>query len=472
MHLFRTSMHVFSARAVQALVFILGYALFARLLGAEQFGVFVLFIALISVLEVFVDLGIDLAVEKRISEYETGNIASEILTTAFVSKTVAILFLGLGMVMFARPINVYVGANVVPFLVAVLFLQQFGALLMSALRGERAVSTAEYVDLGRVVLFVLAGVLLIQLGYGVFGIIYGYIIVWIVICSLAYSLLSTGFGRATTRAFRSLFDFSKYNVVASSVLIASYSWTDVLIIGYILTQAHVAAYEVAWQIAGSLVIVSRAVSTALFPQLSWWASQERYDRIEGIIPDAVTWSTFLIIPGVVGASIVGFEMLSLFFGSEFTIASGALVLILLGRIPESINQIFGTILLATDHPSLVARSALVFIALNLSLNIVLITYFGLVGAAVATGVSFTVFMLMNTYYLSRYVSMSINGVELIAAVLAAGIMGLTLWAMLQWIAVDSIPALLSVILLTVIVYFILLLLTPPYRDKILDHVYS
>lgn len=464
--LVRTVSRVFGARATAAMVMVVGYALFARSLGATAFGSFVLFLALVNVLEVFVDVGVDRAVEKRISECNRPTAPSDVLATALSMKAVFFVLIGTVLVALRAPIDSYVGTEVTDLLIAVLVVQQVGWLMLHVLKGEMAIDTAEFLDLVRQFVFVGLGLVLVYIGLGIDGVIYGYGISWTVVSVWAYAITATGFGGITTGAFHSLLAFSKYDFIASALRYSAYSWIDVLIIGLFLSQAHVAAYEIAWQIAGAVMLLSHAIAQTLFPQISDWASRDVLDEVERVIPDALTASLFFVFPAIVGATIVGYDVLMIVFGPEFTIATLALVVLLIGKIGEGMNNVYGTVLLALDRPDLVALSSVVFIALNAVLNVVLIVEFGIAGAAVATSLAFGVYTAMNWRYLSRYLTPRANVLDIGTLVAAASCMGVVVWVARSITDTGSTVALVAVISLGAVTYGVAILAVPSFRNRI------
>ncbi|WP_247000831.1 flippase [Halosolutus gelatinilyticus] len=447
---------------------VLGYVTFARILDAQLFGVFVLFIAVTSVFEVFLDLGIDKAMEKRISEQRNAVPPGDVLTTGLLLKTGSMLLVATILIASRGYIDSYVGADVTMLLVPVLVAQQLGWLILAILRGEQSVATAEYLTLVQNVVFVLLGVLLILRGFGVEGLITGYGLGWLVLSVVGYRLISTELGTFSIDIVRSLFDFSWYNFVASSVMTASYRWIDILLIGFFLTRTDVAAYEVAWQISVVFLLLPQAIALTLFPSVSERATQGQFDEIERLVPTVITWSIVIVVPGVIGGLVLGNEILSLIFGPEFAIAAAALVIILFGKIAESLNYVFGTLLLAIDRPGLVAKTALVFVALNVGLNVALIPRYGIVGAAVATTMAYFLFTAMNATYLSKYVRLTVNVDEVGTSVLSALAMGSVLWGVQELVRIDSLVVLLATVAFGGVVYTAALLSFASYRQMILD----
>lgn len=466
----RTVIRVFGARTVSSLVAFVAFVVFARKLGASSFGIFVLFQALITFLGAFVDLGIDEAVEKRISEVDRGESAADLLTTAIVVETALVVLFAVG-ILLARPfVNDYVGAEIALLLIPVLLFHQLGWLLLHTLRGELSVDRSALFEVIYQLTFLLVGYFLVSNGFGVKGVIYGYGIGWFVLCVVSFYALSTGLGSISVSAARSLSDFSKYNFIASVLRTSAYSWIDVLLIGVFLSQSAVAAYEAAWRVTLAVMLFAQAIGHTLFPQVSDWISREKLAEVERVVPTAITGSLLLVVPSVAGAFVLGEDILTYLFGSEYAIASTALVVLLIGKIVAAVNNVYRPVLLGLDRPDLAAWSAIVFIGLNSVLNVVLVWRFGLVGAAVATSIAFGVYTGMNKRYLGRYIDLRANMRELTAVLFASGVMAVLLWGFRRAVPIESLLHLLGFTIAGATAYALVLLVTPPFRDRFLQYL--
>lgn len=460
------ALRVIGAQGAAFLIGIIGFVLFARLLGPSAFGTYILFQGLLILFSIIGDLGIDRSLEKRISEVRADERAANILTTALAFKLAATVVSVFGIVVFRRSINQYIGSDLALLLVPVLAFQQLGWLLLHTLQGELAVDRSAYIETGRQVIFLLVGVSLISVGYGVKSLVFALTASWLGVCLWTARVISTSFGAPTWSALRSLVEFSKYNFVAIGLHHSVYEWIDVLIIGLFLSQSHVAVYEIAWRVASIFKLLPRSIAVTLFPHVSEWSDQQAWSRIEEVIPDAVTGSLIGIFPAIAGAAVVSSELLGLVFGPEFRTASLILVILLFGKLADAANTIYNYVLLGLDAPELSARAAVLFIVLNVLLNLLLIPVAGLVGAAVATSLAITASLLMNWHSLSSKIEVSIDFQPLLASSATAVLMGAILGIVENEVAVDSVPTLLTFIAGGVIVYVTLMLLIPSCRNRV------
>jgi O-antigen/teichoic acid export membrane protein len=243
-------------------------------------------------------------------------------------------------------------------------------------------------------------------------------------------------------------------------------------IGVFLTQSHVAAYEVAWRVSGMVMLLSYSISITIFPQISEWDVNDQREKIARLIPKSVTGSLLLVFPAIVGAALLDTEILLYLFGEEYTIANLVLVVLLVSKVPDAVNAVLGRVLLGMDRPDLLARAVGAFMVLNMVLNVVLIQYFGLIGAAVATGGSFLVNATLTAYYLRQLVPIRFDYPDLAVIAGAALAMGAVLYLSRQVIPVTSLVSLVLLVAGGGIVYFPLLLGSRDIRQRVLTVVRS
>lgn len=466
MNLARSSIRIFVARATSSLIVFLGITFFARELGPQQMGVFFLFQALLGIIAIPADFGIKSGVTKRLSEGES---PGSILSTAILLKGLLLLPFVAGIVLFQGLINDYLGADLALLLALALVLQESSKLTMEVLKGELRVGETAGPMFSHKFVYVSVGTVLVLTGAGVRGIIYGLFAGFVVMLVWGAWKSSTPFGTPSLGYACVLFDYSKYAFI-SSIGGYFYSWMDVAIIGFFLTQSDVAVYEIAWRVTAVVMLFSNSIATTIFPQVSQWDAENATERIETLLSEAIAPALFVAIPAFFGAVMFSKEILGLVFGSEYT--AGWLVLIILmgEKVIQSVHVILGRSLQGIDHPGLAAKAGVISMVLNLVLNVVLVFEYGIVGAAVATASSFIVNSILHAYYLSKFVSIRVPYPRIGGCVAASFGMAVVLYIVELAVIINSIPTLLLIIGLGTAVYGVFAMLIPPSRAVILNNI--
>jgi O-antigen/teichoic acid export membrane protein len=245
---------------------------------------------------------------------------------------------------------------------------------------------------------------------------------------------------------------------------------DVAIIGLFLTQAHVGAYEAAWRVTALTMLFSRAIASTLFPQVSQWDADDVKERIESVISESIVPSMLFVIPAFFGNLVLSHKILGLAFGSEFTIASVVLIILSGEKVLQSVHIILGRALQGIDRPDLAAWATVVSIVLNFVLNIALVVTFGIIGAAVATALSFAVNTVLHFYFISQFLTIKIPYAEIGWCALSSSIMALLLVGIQTAISVNTLPQLLVLIIFGAIIYGGLVLIFQPLRVTIVSNM--
>lgn len=466
MNLARSSIRVFAARAVSSLIVFLGITYFARKLGSYQMGIFFLFQALMGLIAIPADFGLNSSVTKRLSE---GKSPGTILSTAVLLKILLLLPFVLGIVFFQERINGYLGAELALLLVLGLVLQEAAKFSMQVLKGELRVGETAGPTFSRKAVYVGVGSILILSGADVRGIIYGLFAGFAAMLGWGVWKSSTPIGSPSIEQARSLFDYSKYAFI-SSVGGYFYSWMDVAIIGFFLTQSDVGVYEIAWRVTTVVMLFSSSIAMTIFPQVSQWDAEDATGRIESLLSEAIAPALFVAIPAFFGVVLFSREILGLIFGAEYTAAWLVLVILMGEKVVQSVHVILGRSLQGIDRPDLAAKAGVISMMLNFVLNIGLIFAFGIIGAAVATALSFIVNSLLHAYYLSRFVTIQVPYAQIGGCLIASFGMALVLSVIESVVPPESLPLLLLFIILGIVSYGGFALIVPSSRGVILDNV--
>lgn len=293
---------------------------------------------------------------------------------------------------------------------------------------------------GFIVLALKSGYGIIALGVSQFGmgLIVGLFVVW-----QARRSLPTYRPRITvpTRAeFRRIFDYAKYvlgNNIGEKIVFS----TDAIVIGAMLPVATLAYYAVAGSLVGYLRNFMAATASVLNPESSAMAARREDARLTHLFLTASKAMVVLGLPVCVGLIVLGERFISLWMGPQFGPLSGRVLAVLaMGYFCGLPHYCISAVLYGLNRHKIMARWRAVEAALNLTLSVLLILRFGIIGAALGTLFSHfaiasialpramrTVLGLrLSDYYLSVYARPMLAGVPFAAACLG-----------IEWLAPSS-----------------------------------
>lgn len=433
MKLGQTSLIVFLSKLVGSVIGFLATLYFARELGAEVIGIYALVMTVVGWLIVVPTRGFGHALTKRVSEAEEQGAYLSAGVVWILALAVATSFA----VILAEPLlqaymaefNRYIVVSVVWFVVAAIFIKLFYKTTYSTLRGEQKVHISGLltpVQKGGQGFIQIA---LVFLGYGLLGMLVGYIVGGIIVGLIGLVWVSSRPRRPKRRHFRSLFDYAKFSWLGG-LESRAFKEADILILGAFVPTALVGVYSIAWTLSNFLDLFSNAVKGAVFPEISQISAQDSSQATAGMIDGALAYTGLIAIPGLVGGLILGERILRI-YGEEFVEGTSVLGLLILAVLLYSYQQQLLNAINGLDRPNIAFRINAVFVALNVSLNLVLIWQFGIEGAAVATALSATVALGLAYRALFNLITFHIPYGEIARQWAAALVMGAIVWGGLE-----------------------------------------
>ncbi|AWB26398.1 flippase [Halococcoides cellulosivorans] len=418
----RSSALQFGVEMLQTVVGFVATIYFARLLGSGTLGQYFLALALVNWL-LIPTKGIRGTTQKRISEdtdQDAYFTAGTTLQIALLAVIVAVL------VLFRGRVDAYLGFQGTMLVAALFVFKGIGTFLRAILRGEHRVELAALVGGAWELLRIGLQVVLVVAGFKLVGLLVGEIAAAAVISVAILAVSSLGIARPTREHLRHLYDYGKYAWL-TTIKPYAYSWMDVLVLGFFVADSAIGVYEISWRISAAFILLPSAMSKVVFPYLSRHAAEGRTDEIASTLTTVTTFAGLFAIPGVAGAIVLGEDILAI-YGPEFTAGATILAVLAVGRLGQAYETFLMQSLNAIDRPDATFRISIVFIAVNLTLNVVLAWQFGAIGAAVATAVTVLLGTVLAGRILHRIVGFGVDwrtiGVQVASAATMAVVVAL------------------------------------------------
>ncbi|MDD1673464.1 MAG: flippase [Methanomicrobiales archaeon] len=422
---------------------------FAHALGPSILGGYFLFLAYYGIFDLVGDGGFGGAAVKRISEGSE----KDAFFSAFLALRIILLSGAVVVLFLAQPYLVDItGAGLfVPLILAILTGSLY-SVTYAGVYGQGRVGIAKAGELisffGRSLIQVIA----VFLGYGLGGLLGGFIVGMITGGLLYLRFTNLLLVRFSRRHVKSLLMFSFWIfLTAGGNLIFSIS--DVVLIGYFLTNADVGIYRTTLQLTSVATFTTIALQTALYPQLSRWSAREEMSLIQMSISRAFTYSLFLAIPVATGGWLLGDRLLYYLYGDAFRAGGTALYVLLAMQVVNVFMYLQITSLNALDHPRDSFRVTTISAVMNVILNIGLIPVLGIFGAAIATTLAMGVNAFLSYLFLRRIVPVRVEHRSIRNILIASLIMGLAVLLLRTLISITSIVILVGFVAIGAGVYF-------------------
>lgn len=383
-----TFLHFLSQVVVSVAGFASRFAI-AFFLGEAVLGEYAVAVGLGFYWLVIPGSAVGLAINKRVSEgieqaehWTAGVLTNGALAVATVGVILAGAFAIRTTGVLADTVFGSVLADSAALVAALAFAAILFATVRSGLSGQKRVALVGGLNAVERVLRTTLQIAFILLGFKLAGLLVGHVGSLVVVAVFAAVVFGDRFARPARRHVENLLDFGKYAWL-SALQGRTYGWMDVLVLSFFVSEGLIGIYEAAWGLASLLAVVSASVRSTLFPELSSLAAEGRYDQIRHVLGEGVVFSGIFVIPGLVGAVLIGPRVLSIYRPS-FAKGATILVLLILAYAADVYGSQFVSALNAVDRPDVTYRVNLGFILVNVALNVLFVWQFGWVGAAVAT----------------------------------------------------------------------------------------
>jgi O-antigen/teichoic acid export membrane protein len=195
------------------------------------------------------------------------------------------------------------------------------------------------------------------------------------------------------------------------------------------SETEVGLYNAATQLLVPLILIYQSTVSSVFPMMCR-AFELGFQNLKRIAEDLIELLLAMALPLVVGLFLLSDSALLLLYGNkEFELASGVLRIIVWNMILAALIHVLGQVLMAARREKVTLRIVLINALVNLVLSLVLISQFGLMGAA------FTLLLMVMVNFYQHYVPASrlLSGIALGRLVwkplVASGVMAIYLVAM-------------------------------------------
>lgn len=184
------------------------------------------------------------------------------------------------------------------------------------------------------------------------------------------------------------------------------SHIDILMLGLLATVGEVGVYRVVVQGAGLVVFALQIVNMTIAPQVARLHAAGETERLQQMVTRSARLTLLGALPVVLVLVVFGRSTLDLVFGLEYAAGYAALAILAIGQLINAAMGSVGLLLNMTGHERETARGVAIAVALNAPLNLALIPWLGMDGAALATAISLLVWNLLLWRAVRRHLGLN------------------------------------------------------------------
>lgn len=410
---------IFIGTIVNLLLGFLGRVIFVRFTTQSEYGIYSLAFTLMSVFVTVSTLGLYEGTTRYIAKYRAENKSEYVQDTVISSIVVALIssvlisvvaYLGSDYI----SMNIYHLPELSPVFKILLFAVPLSVLIsifISIFRGfgESKIKICLNEILRPVTyLLFLAAVVFLRLSFIDMVFVYVISILITFIAFLFYFIkkppLKLKCNRLRINHVTKELLVNSIPLLAVSILLTVMSWTDTLMLGYFSTPEVVGMYNAAYTIASMLSVVINSVGFLYVPIISQLYSKNQIEELGVINSTSTKWSFMFTLPLFFLFFLYPDFILSFFYDSRYIEASTVFQVLVLGFITNAYFGLNYHTLMSIGKSYLLMNCTLMSAILNLLLNLILIPPFGMVGAAIASALSFAlieIYMTIKLYHLLK-----------------------------------------------------------------------
>ena len=371
--------------------FVSGYIVhvfLARYLQPQLYGVWGVILGILTVYQMLLMSGPGKAVSKFTAERadQARSIQNQGLKIQIILSGILCVLTGVSAPWVARLLK---DVTLTPYIRATVFFFPVYAVYsvyLGTLNGLRAFGRQALVLTAYSLLRMIGIVVLVLLGYRVYGAIGGGWIAMFIAIFLARHFCKCP---STDYAFegRQIIRFA-LPVSLFALALAAFANLDIF-----LLKALVGSYELVGFYTAAVVLVKIpyfllfGLNAALFPSVAQSLRDPTSSKVKFYIKRSLRFTLLIVTPIAFLAAATSRELVSLIYTAQYISASEPLRILIFGYVFASLFLITSTIIMAGGKPKIAMGLAFLMIGLDFVLNYVLIPKFGLNGAALATSVT-------------------------------------------------------------------------------------
>jgi O-antigen/teichoic acid export membrane protein len=240
--------------------------------------------------------------------------------------------------------------------------------------------------------------------------------------------------------------------------------SDRYVIGYFLDARQVGIYSAAYGLGSIIYLFYAPLNSVLLPAITNQYENNKIEEVKTIVRYTLKFFLALSVPATFGLLVLSKSLLNVTTTDEFTSAHTIVPLVAFGTIFFSVSYIFADLLLLFKKTKLISAIFSGSALLNLVLNIILVNWIGIFGAAISTMITFIIHSIVLGIFSNKLIPFDID-LKFLAKCLASSIvMSLVVWML----GPTNVLTIAGSLILGAVVYFLCLLLVKGFNKNEID----
>ncbi|HLC63399.1 MAG TPA: oligosaccharide flippase family protein [Candidatus Nanoarchaeia archaeon] len=390
-------------------------AIIARSLSVEDFGTFNLVITVAAIAALIANLGLSQGMERFLGYFSQDKKRTHTIITFALKVVIPLsILIALLIAYFSKDIAVsFFHAEEMAVLIKIIAIgipfYTITELNEGIFKGSKNLKYQIYTsDIIENLIRLTITILALLLGYQLMGVVYAYIFSLMASAITGYYIIRKkilpreNLEKKHARSLQKEIMLFSWPAMFTIWLYTATKWTDTLLLGFLDTRTNVGLYNAALPIAAALTIIYTALGSLLIPVLSELHKNNEKNLLKELFVRINRWGVIVTLPIFLVVILFPHQVIQLLFGEKYLAAASALIILALGYFFGVMCGQVGAlmnVLGKTKERMIIWLSGGIF---SVTLNALLIYKYGLIGAAIATALTFFYLNIATTLYLWKY----------------------------------------------------------------------
>ena len=405
-----------------------------KTLPIEEYGIWAQISVTIGLIPLVVMLGLPytmvrfLAATKKREEIQEGFYSIAFIVVVTSAITSFLLFL------FSKPIAASLFDNnftIVRILSLIVFIECLNGLLLNFFRTVQQIKRYSIFFFVQTWLNVVLVAYFVLSGYGIFGAVIGLFISSLLVFLIMAFLIISEIGIKIPK-FSHIREYLVFGLPTvpgnlSSWVVRS---SDRYVIGIFLGTAFVGYYSPGYMLGNIINIFLAPLSFMLPAVLSKYYDENNMKEVKTVLRYSLKYFLAMAIPSAFGLSLLSKPLLMILSTPE--IASQGYIItpfVALSAVLFGIYTAFHQIIVLVKKTTIIGTIWIIAAILNFGLNIIVVPYIGILGAAITTLLAFAFALILTSFYSFRYFKFDIELGFTLKSIFASIVMSLVI---IQW----------------------------------------
>lgn len=196
-----------------------------------------------------------------------------------------------------------------------------------------------------------------------------------------------------------------FPLALSNLMYQGYTYINVFQLKMSWDLAQVSLFQAPQRIIAPLLMVPNSFLYAAVPTLSRLAhSSDTHSSLQYAYRTTLKYILIISIPISIYGTIDALRLVSILFGKQFSASAISFQLLVWAIIPMFVNSLLGFLLTSMKKQRALLISTVICLIANLAAGFILIPHYGHAGASLAFLISSFVLLMVNFYYISKYLA--------------------------------------------------------------------